>query len=597
MPAALLACWLIVSAYSNERRAVERNLTESARGLSLLVDTSLQEREALLLGLATSRQIESGNLARFREQCIEVLHRPDEWIVLADVGGQQLVNTGQPPDAALPKSTVPDELRASLVSTGRYISNFTIGPATGRSLVFLTVPVVHAGRPPQALSMVMTTGAVSRMFLDHGIGTGWLISLIDRQGRIIARNREPEKYVGASASERMMRAAAARSAGIMESVTLDGIKSLTAFNRSERSGWTVVLAAPRNDLLHRAQVLAVVAGIVSVVSGAVAIILAVSVGRAVVRGVGHLVTQTEKLREGTGVALATGMDETDIVSRALADAGQALRTREEELARARDAALAASRAKDEFLATLSHELRTPLNPVLLVASDAAADESLSAEVREMFQGIVKNVQLEARLIDDLLDLTRITRGKLALDLHPLDVHTVLTDALGAVAGEARRKGIELRLELRAVETTVAADSVRLQQVFWNILNNAIKFTPPGGHVSVTTISTGEEIKIALADTGLGLTADEIARIFKPFTQGDHASGNRSSPFGGLGIGLAISRLLVERHGGHISATSPGRSQGATFTIVLPLVASASRPSPGGVTNPMSANTTDVSVSS
>ena len=243
-----------------------------------------------------------------------------------------------------------------------------------------------------------------------------------------------------------------------------------------------------------------------------------------------------------------------------------------ELAQARDRALAASRAKDDFLARLSHELRTPLNPVLLLASDAATNPALPAEVRADFESIAQNVTLEARLIDDLLDLTSITHGKVALDLRPCDVHAILRDALAMVQGEIGRKRIMVTLELGAEACTVLGDEVRLKQIFWNVLKNAAKFTPEGGGVGVTTTVTpdGRSLGVRISDTGIGMTADEISRIFEMFSQGDHAADGGAHRFGGLGLGLAISRMLVEGHAGRIRATSGGLNQGSVFTIELPL---------------------------
>ena len=205
---------------------------------------------------------------------------------------------------------------------------------------------------------------------------------------------------------------------------------------------------------------------------------------------------------------------------------------ETKLEHAHEAALAASRAKDDFLAALSHELRTPLNPVLLVASDAANNPQLAAETRAHFEMIRRNVELEARLIDDLLDLTRIARGKLSLDLRPLDAHDVLLEALATVRLDAEKKQIALALDLHAAEHTVSGDSVRLQQVFWNVLKNAVKFTPEAGKITVKTFAKEDWLFIKIIDTGIGMNPDELNRIFDAFSQGDHAEGG-SHRFGGL----------------------------------------------------------------
>jgi signal transduction histidine kinase len=231
----------------------------------------------------------------------------------------------------------------------------------------------------------------------------------------------------------------------------------------------------------------------------------------------------------------------------------------------------ALRAKDDFLAALSHELRTPLNPVLLVASDYANDPNLPPQIRKDFELISRNVELEARLIDDLLDLTRVSRGKLALSVQPCDVHQVLREALGTVEEEIKKKEVRIRINLNAINAVVMGDGVRLQQVFWNVIKNAVKFTPIGGDVIIETRIEKQNVVVEISDTGIGITAGELARIFEAFSQGEHATSQGSHRFGGLGLGLAISRMLLELHSGTIKASSAGRGHGATFTIELPLM--------------------------
>jgi PAS domain S-box-containing protein len=234
--------------------------------------------------------------------------------------------------------------------------------------------------------------------------------------------------------------------------------------------------------------------------------------------------------------------------------------------------VAASRAKDDFLAALSHELRTPLNPVLLIASDAATDPEFPERAREAFRVIERNALLEARLIDDLLDLTRIERGKLSLDVQAVDVHAVLRDALETVRPDIVEQELKLEVSLHASASNVVADTGRLQQVFWNVVKNAVKFTPRGGKILVGSRSdqANGQIVIEVTDTGIGMGPKELARVFGAFMQGDHAEQGRSHRFGGLGLGLAISRKLIELHGGRIFASSGGKDRGSTFTIALPL---------------------------
>ena len=259
-----------------------------------------------------------------------------------------------------------------------------------------------------------------------------------------------------------------------------------------------------------------------------------------------------------------------------------LRDHESALRASEAQAIAASRAKDDFLAALSHELRTPLNPVLLLATDAANNPQLPAEVRADFATIAKNVALEARLIDDMLDLTQIAHGKVALELKPFDVHAGVEEALALVREEIDQKQITVALRLEAPRAQVLGDDVRLKQVFWNVLKNAAKFTPVGGRITIETAAAeGGELALRVTDTGIGMTGPELERIFEAFAQGNHAAPGAPRRFGGIGLGLAISRRMVEMHSGSITATSGGPDQGATFEIRLPVLAAepGGRPSP------------------
>jgi PAS domain S-box-containing protein len=244
---------------------------------------------------------------------------------------------------------------------------------------------------------------------------------------------------------------------------------------------------------------------------------------------------------------------------------------EQELARLHEEAVRASRAKDDFLAALSHELRTPLNPVLLLASEGAVDPDLPPQARDAFGIIRKNVELEARLIDDLLDLTSIARGKLQVRKQSVHVHDVVQEAVAAMQTELTAKEIDFRLQLTAAPDRVHADADRLVQVVLNLLRNAVKFTPAKGRITLTTEVKGAILHIEVADTGIGMTEPELARAFGAFEQGEHAAKPGAHRFGGLGLGLAIARQLVELHGGTIAAASPGRGCGCVCTVTLPLL--------------------------
>ena len=244
---------------------------------------------------------------------------------------------------------------------------------------------------------------------------------------------------------------------------------------------------------------------------------------------------------------------------------------EEALRAAKREAEDASHAKDQFLAVLSHELRTPLNPVLLsVTSLLDRPPAPAEEIVPTLEMIKRNVEIEVRLIDDLLDVMRIVRGRVALHWQVADAHALLVRAVQVCRGDATAKGLRLSLDLTAARHHVQADPTRLQQAFWNLLKNAIKFTPSGGSVAVRTRDEGPDgpLTIEVIDDGVGIEPGALPHIFDPFRQAETGIVRK---FGGLGLGLAITRGIVEAHGGTIAASSPGAGRGARFTITLSAV--------------------------
>jgi CheY-like chemotaxis protein len=268
----------------------------------------------------------------------------------------------------------------------------------------------------------------------------------------------------------------------------------------------------------------------------------------------------------------------------LRTAQEQLQEQNEELIRARSSAEAANEAKDSFLAALSHELRTPLTPVLMAVASLENQHSLPEAARKELALLRRNVELEARLIDDLLDLTRIAHGKIELKPDVIDVHTLLAAALEMSRADLEAKELRLEENLTATESLVYGDAVRLQQILWNLIRNAVKFTPAGGKVSVRSENQNGHFAITIVDSGIGIESDAIDKIFTPFEQAGRVITRQ---FGGLGLGLTISKRLAELHEGSLVAHSEGRNKGATFTLTLPVAsrslqhARAGKPEAGG----------------
>jgi len=279
------------------------------------------------------------------------------------------------------------------------------------------------------------------------------------------------------------------------------------------------------------------------------------------------------LRDGSGQLVGYAKLTRDLTDSMRMEAmEQASRQHEEVLDAERNARIAAQRAmrmKDEFLATLSHELRTPLTAILGWTQVLLKCEpgDTRVDTRRAVEVIDRNARAQVQLIDELLDLNRIMTGKLRLDLHSLEMHSVVQAAAESAAQAAENRGVALQALLDPGRATVNGDAGRLQQVVANLLSNAIKFTPAGGRVQVVLQRVNSHVELSVSDTGAGIAAAFLPRVFDRFSQQD---GSASRAHGGLGLGLAICKQLVELHGGSIRAASRGEGQGATFFVTLPL---------------------------
>jgi signal transduction histidine kinase/ActR/RegA family two-component response regulator len=365
------------------------------------------------------------------------------------------------------------------------------------------------------------------------------------------------------------------------------------FQEGARLG-TIYLQADLSQMYRRLTVYGILLLVVSICSFLGAMALSAALQRRIsvpILELAKVATAVSHRKDYSVRAAKHGTDEighlTESFNQMLARIGEsnaALTASEERLRVALEAAEAANREKDQFLAIVSHELRTPLTPALAAAAMLESDETISPQVRHDLSVIRRNIEMEARLIDDLLDINRIVRGKLELRRQVVDVRSLLEHAMqNYCLDSAAKKQIRVSMKVTAADTHVFVDSSRITQVFWNLLQNACKFTSNGGSIEVRVyneyrqlrstdvVSTnGEsdqlsELVVEVSDTGMGISPETLPKIFNAFEQGQRSRGQG---FGGLGLGLAISRAIVELHGGSIAAASEGPGKGATFTVRL-----------------------------
>jgi signal transduction histidine kinase/ActR/RegA family two-component response regulator len=276
------------------------------------------------------------------------------------------------------------------------------------------------------------------------------------------------------------------------------------------------------------------------------------------------VTESERRYDRTHLRFAEA-----VVGQAAAAGDSARLYRAAEAGRA--AAEAANRAKDQFLSTLSHELRGPLNAIFGWATILERGDLPAEQSRRALQIILRNVNTQVRLIDELLDVSRIGTGQLRLDVKPVDLRTVIGESVDGIRPAADAKGILLQTVLASPGGPVSGDPDRLRQVVWNLLSNAVKFTPKAGRVQIQLQRVASQVEILVSDTGVGIAPEFLPYVFDRFRQGDSSS---TRPHGGLGLGLALVRSLVELHGGTVAVESPGEGRGATFVVRLPLMPAA-----------------------
>ena len=280
-------------------------------------------------------------------------------------------------------------------------------------------------------------------------------------------------------------------------------------------------------------------------------------------GFGPFIRETENQ---SLIALQSWIAVLTITAMALS-AGMAERRRvEEELQQQKSIVEAANRTKDHFLAMLSHELRTPLTPVISALESLETEPTQTQESKTSLAMIRRNIELETQLIDDLLDFTRITRDKMQLRFIPIDAHQAVSNVVEICRAEAKAKSLHVHLNLRAKNCYVTADSAKFQQIIWNLFKNAVKFTPEDGAITISSENPSETVfNLSVRDTGIGMEREVMQRIFDPFEQGNRSFEHR---FGGLGLGLAISKSLTQAHGGTLTAQSDGSNRGSTFTLSM-----------------------------
>lgn len=579
LPVVLFAVVVVHRLSLNERAASERRLVLAARNLTEDVEREISTTTRTLQALAASERLEKGDLKAFYNEAWRTVQTQPTWVnaILLTPDGQQIVNTNYPFGVSLPKANEPESLRR-VVQTHQPTVGYLVLGGLKRKLAFpVRVPVMRSNKLQYVLTAVMTPqGLASVIKTQTPVDGEWTRTIIDGRGVVVARTRNSHRFVGKPGTPSFLKRIAQATEGVYQEINLEGAPVYVAFRRANFSNWTTAVVVPIEVIdspPRRAMWLVVGSGLTLLLISSVGAAL---LSRWISQSIASAACAAEFLAKGEYPRISPShIKEVALLGEALIFSAGLLQERQQErdehlrqVEAARAEAEAANRLKDEFLITVSHELKTPLNGILGWAQLLRAGKLDQEKTQQAIATIERNAKAQAQLVNDLLDTSRIVNGKLRLEPQPLNLATVIVSAADSLHHAAEVKDIDLQLQLANVEP-VLGDLNRLQQVVWNLLSNAVKFTPQGGRVEVQLQQTNSFVELIVRDTGVGIKAEFLPHVFERFRQAD---GSTTREFGGLGLGLAIVRHLVELHGGTVQAHSEGEGKGATFTVNLPVAA-------------------------
>lgn len=579
LPVVLFAVAVVHRLSLNERALSERRLILAARNLTQDVEREVSSTTRTLQALAASDRLDQGDLKAFYHEAQRTVQTQQTWlsVILLTPDGQQVFNTFRPFGILLPLANEPKSLLRVVETRQPTVGYLALARLKQKWAFPVRVPVMRGSKLRYVLTALITSEALTSVVKTQtNVDGEWTRTVVDGHGVVVARTRNPERFVGQPGTPSFLKRIAQTSEGIYRETTLEGVPVYVAFRRANFFDWTSAVVVPVEIIenpARRAMLLVVGSGLVLlVISGVGALVLS----RTMSQGITSAATAAEALAKGKYPYIShSQIKEIVLLGESLKFSADLLQKREHERDKhlkqaeaARAEAEAANRLKDEFLITVSHELRTPLNAILGWAQLLRAGKLNEEKAQHAIATIERNAKVQAQLVADLLDTSRIIIGKLHLELQLLNLATVIIDAVDSVRHAAEVKNIELQMQLAHVES-VLGDQNRLQQIVWNLISNAVKFTPQGGQIEVNLRQVDSLVEVIVQDTGVGIKAEFLPHVFERFRQAD---GSTTREFGGLGLGLAIVRHLVELHGGTVQADSDGEGKGATFTIKLPVTA-------------------------
>ncbi len=578
VPLMLVAASLLWYQWVQLRGRGMAELLEHARVLRYAMDRELTLDVVVLSGLGASSELDQPDLHTFYSVATRAAQvRPGSWIVLVDSAGQNTLNTARPFGAPLPNlrrtlatpRTVPWEGRAlplptfeifdAPLRTGKpAFSGLVYGPVSQRPVVATNVAVMRQGLATHVLGMAYSADFYVDLLRAQVRNADYIATIVDGAGRVVARNRAHERFVGVAAPAPFDPGRPALAPeGIGQTTSLEGERSYYAFSRSQVNDWVGVVGIPASKLLAPAwralwSSLALLLPLM-----ALAAAITVWLSRRITRPLAMLAQRAQSAGADYADVRESGIREVDALREALMRAAAAQ-------VQSRAQLLEQGRRKDEFMSMLGHELRNPLASISNVSHVLARQAALDATAVRMHAILRRQTHHLSRLVDDLLDAARVNSGKLAIHRRHFALDELVRRTTEEAQQDFERKGLRLRVDA-GESIRIDGDEVRMAQVLTNLLDNARKYTDEG-EVEVTLLAEPGEAVLTVRDTGRGISADLLPRIFDAFAQ--HAQSIERTE-GGLGLGLAIVQRVVELHGGTIQARSAGAGRGTTFEVRLP----------------------------
>lgn len=579
IPLAIVGTWGIGTTISQQEREMERSALDLSRALALAVNAELDSIVGSLRTLSYTAALNAHDTKQFYEIAQKAVKEKQTWsaVILTDAEGQVIFKTVLPFGEARGRVIDPKSLQQVIQSNAPAVGPIAMGQMSGYAFP-MRVPVIVDGRLSYILTAAIKPDRILEIVRRQNVPDSWTISVFDHEGNRIARSKDHEKTIATKATPSLV---ALMAQGTLEGTgtakTLEGDVSITGYSKLTDYNWSVVVGIPTAELRAATYRTLGIYAFGILVSLALCTLLAIRLSRKILDSLETVRNQAVLFEQGKQVDLVQSpYPEIDALASALRSASlertgverereRLLASLTEALARAEEA----SEAKDQFLAILGHELRNPLAPMVTILHlmELRGDTAMSRE-RQIMSRQVAHMK---RLVDDLLDVSRITQGRLEMQNEEVSLTAVIEQAMEAVASLPSATGISVQLP----ETPVwlRGDMSRLVQAITNLLTNALRFDP-SGNISLAAATEGAGVRITVSDHGAGMSNEALARIFEPFYQGPQQLARAS---GGLGLGLAIVRHIVERHGGTVSAASGGPGKGSTFEILLPTCAQPSTP--------------------